>query len=231
MKVLMVASDRMEFRGILAHAQYAKPVETRADWARVVRLGSNEFIILANGAGMERAAAGAEAALAASRVDALASVGFCGALVPELAIGEIVVATEVTDGELRYSTLPVSSPARHRRGVLRTSSRVVQSVKERQALRASGATVVDMEASAVARCAQSHGLPFYCIKAVTDLSDEELLNDFNKALREDGHFDTIILLKGTIRDPFARMRELLRLRSRSIRAAQALGDFFADCRF
>ena len=38
------------------------------------------------------------------------------------------------------------------------------------------------------------GLPFYCVRAVTDLADESLANDFNRALRPDGHFDTISIL-------------------------------------
>jgi len=231
MKLLLVASDRMEFRGILAHARQTRRAPANVDWARVVQLGSNELTLVANGAGVERAAAGAEAGLAASQPDALVSIGFCGALIPELAVGDIVVATEVAGGESRHAALAVSSPVAHRRGVVRTNFRVAQSLEERRSLRATGATVVDMEASAVAECARIHGLPFYCIKVVTDLAGETMANDFNKALREDGHFDTIVVLMGTLRHPFARIPELLRLRSRSVRAAAALGDFFADCRF
>jgi adenosylhomocysteine nucleosidase len=112
-----------------------------------------------------------------------------------------------------------------------TNSRVVRGTDERRGLRTGGALAVDMEASAVAECARKHGLPFYCIKAVTDLAGESMANDFNEALREDGHFDTIIILKGTLRHPFARIPELLRLRRRCVQAAKAMGDFFADCLF
>ena len=73
-------------------------------------------------------------------------------------------------------------------------------------------------------------LPFYCVRGVTDLADESLANDFNQALRPDGHFDTMSILFGALRDPAIRLPELLRLRSRSVRAARALGEFFADCR-
>ena len=231
MKLLVVASDRMEFSGILAHAPQSRPASAKVDWARTVTAGADEWLLVANGAGVARAAAAAEAGLNSFPADALVSAGYCGALLPELEVADIVVATEVTAESSRYTALPVRCAATHRRGVVRTSSRVAQSVEERRSLRAGGADVVDMEASAVAECARIHGLPFYCVKVVTDLARESMANDFNNALREDGHFDTIILLVGVLRHPFARMPELLRLRSRTAKAARALGDFLADCRF
>ena len=88
-----------------------------------------------------------------------------------------------------------------------------------------------MEAAAVAARAQAYGLPFYCIKAVSDLADETLTIDLNAALRPDGHLDTIKILGSTLRHPVARGPELLRLRSRAVRAGNSLGDFFANCRF
>jgi len=88
-----------------------------------------------------------------------------------------------------------------------------------------------MEASAVAQKAQARQIPFHCIKAVTDLAAETFENDLNSALRADGHFDTIKILGSTLRQPWVRVPELFRLRNRSTRAANALGDFLADCRF
>ncbi len=88
-----------------------------------------------------------------------------------------------------------------------------------------------MEAAAVAERALARGIPFYCVKAVSDLADETLANDLNAAMRPDGHFDTIKVLGSTLRHPLVRVPELLRLRRRSARAAICLGDFFADCRF
>jgi len=66
---------------------------------------------------------------------------------------------------------------------------------------------------------------------VSDLAGEDMANDFNAALREDGHFDTIGLLIGAMRKPLVRLPELLRLRSRCTLASRALGDFIADSRF
>lgn len=231
MRFLLVASERMEFPAIVARATEASRAEVAVDWARHIRLGGHEMMLLANGAGVDRAGPAVDAALDVFRPDALVSTGFCGALDPGLQVADIVVATEVVGGERRYPAMPVISSRSHRRGVVRTTSRVVQTVEERRTLRATGASVVEMEASAVAERARIHGLPFYCVKVVTDLASETLANDYNRALRKDGHFDTIVLLTGTLRHPLARIPELLRLQVRCVHAARVLGDFIADCRF
>lgn len=231
MRLLIVASEAMEFRRLPGPQRKMNPPPEGVNWVRTVQLGPHEATLVANGAGAARASAAVEAILPIVRPDALVSAGFCGALAPELGIADIVVATEVIDGGSRYSALPFTGPGKQRPGVVYTSSRVVQTVEERRALHAAGATVVDMEAAGVAERARIHALPFYCVKVVTDLAGESMANDFNKALRADGHFDTIILLQGMLRHPFARMPELLRLGSRAGQAARAMGEFFAGCRF
>lgn len=90
---------------------------------------------------------------------------------------------------------------------------------------------MEMEAAGVAERAATRGLPFYCIRVVTDLAGEDMANDLNGALRPDGHFATMLILRGAVSHPWARLPELIRLRRRSVRAACVLGDFVADCRF
>ena len=231
MRLLVVASMPLEFSGILGRARNARGVSAGADWARTLRLGEDEWLLVANGAGPSRARIAVEAALAGFRADGLVSTGFCGSLAPELGLGEIIVATEVTgDAGSLPAALPASSKPHHR-GVVRTIDHIAQTAEEKRKLWATGAVAVEMEAAAVASQAVRNGLPFYCVKAVTDLAGEDLANDLNGALRDDGHFDTIRILGSTLRQPLVRMPELFRLRKRSVRAARALGEFFADCRF
>jgi adenosylhomocysteine nucleosidase len=108
---------------------------------------------------------------------------------------------------------------------------VVQTAAEKSQLRTPGAIAVEMEAAAVAERAQALGLPFFCIKSVTDLAGETLTIDFNAALRSDGRFDTMKILASSLRHPWVRLPELFRLRARCVRAARSLGEFIADCRF
>lgn len=207
MKLLVVASDRREFSAIVSRAGI-------------------QMLLVANGVGAQRAAEAVDAN-ASFRPDAIVSTGFCGALDPELKIADIVVASSVVAAGRIYPATPVGTKT----NVIVTVDHVVQSAAEKHSLAASGAGAVDMEAAGVASRAEALHVPFYCIKAVSDLAGEDLANDFNRALTPDGHFDTMVLLRGTLGRPFARIPELLRLRKRCVRASRALGDFFADCRF
>jgi len=231
MRILIVAADPREFSGLLARVPAVQRAGVAADWARTARLGEHDLLLVANGAGPRRAATAVEAALSAFRPDAMVSTGFCGAVAPELAPAGIVVATEVADNEARYAAARLGAAVHHRQGVVRTLDHIAQTIEEKRFWRSAGAIAVEMEAAAVAQRAQALGIPFYCIKAVSDVADESLSINFNAALRPDGHFDTISILGSVLRHPLAGVPELFRLRSRSVRAANSLGDFFADCRF
>jgi adenosylhomocysteine nucleosidase len=215
----------MEFTGILRHAAAVRPAPVAVDWARSGRLGDADVMLVANGAGCQRAAAAVDAALAAFPAEAVVSTGFCGALDEKLQIADVVVA---------QASRPVQrgpGGPRHAIGPICSVDHVVGTAEEKRQLRSTGACAVEMEAAGVASRAEAHRLPFYCVRAVTDLAGETLANDFNAALRADGHFDTMIILGQAFRHPGVRLPELLRLRGRCTRAARVLGDFFADCRF
>jgi adenosylhomocysteine nucleosidase len=231
MRILLVAADPMEFPGILRHATGVSPANLAIDWSRSARLGNHELVLAANGAGAERAAAAVDAALQHLPVDAIVSTGFCGALAPELDIADIVVGTAISAGSRSFPALHPANERRHRMGVVCSIDHVAQTAEEKRQLRAGGGIAVEMEAGGVAGRARARGAPFYCIRVVTDLAGEDMANDFNRALRPDGHFATIRILQGALRHPTVRLPELFRLRKSCVRAAGALGDFIADCRF
>ena len=228
---MVVASEPFEFKGLLARAAGVRRAAVDADWARAARLGDHELLLVANGAGRRRAAAAVDAGMAGFQADALASTGLCGAVATELGAAQVVVATEVVHGEARYPAAAPGCAREHRRGVVRTIDCIAVTAEEKRQWRSTGAIAVEMEAAAVAERALARGLPFYCVKAVSDLAEETLANDLNAALRPDGHFDTMNILGSTLRHPLVRVPELLRLWRRSARAANYLGEFFADCRF
>ncbi len=237
MKLLFIASDAMEFRGLLAHATSVREAEVAARWSRRAMLGSGEVLFVANGAGPERAAAATDAGMKAFDAAGIVSTGFCGALSPDLAVADVVSATSIETSVGRGHALPAWPSATQAARVPRTVSGpirsipyVAQTAQDKRKLAENGAIAVEMEAAGIAARAQSHGLPLYCIRAVTDLAGESLANDFNKALRLDGQFDTILILKGALLRPTVRLPELFRLRKRCVRAAQVLGDFFAYSR-
>jgi len=226
MSILMVAAEAREFKGLLPYCRHVRPLAARVHWAREADLGGRSLTLVANGAGAERAAA---AAGVLGRPEAIVSTGFCGALDSSLAIGDVFTACEVEGLGRRFrACVPAGTRAS---GRLITLDHVAQTAGEKAALRASGAAAVDMEAAGPARVAENLAVPFFCVRSVTDLADESLHNDFNGALRGDGHFDTIHLLRVAASSPAAMLPELIRLGRRVRVAARSLGEFLADCRF
>jgi nucleoside phosphorylase len=186
---------------------------------------------VAHGPGRKLAAEAVDAALDRERPDALASVGFCGALDASLAAGEVFVATRVESGSESYEAAQPDTRRAFRSGALISTDHVVASVAEKQRLGAGGAAAVEMEAAAVAGRARLEDLPFYCVRAVLDLASEGFILDYNGLRGPDGRFSRARILRAALAHPWPVAPELMRLGRRGRMAARALGEFFADCRF
>ena len=153
--------------------------------------------------------------------DGIVSVGFCGALDPLLKVGDIVVSGE-----------GVESPRSFVRGEIVCADRVAVTATEKRALRRrTGAIAVDMESAAVAAKAHEWGVPFRCIKVVSDIAGEDMPLDFNRYRDSAGNFSRVRIALAALRRPFTAIPGLLRLDRNCRQAAQALGEFLADCKF
>lgn len=227
MRIAFIAAEPREFGGLLPQVTRVESPKLPVHWARRGQWRGHDVWLVTNGAGRARAAAAAQA------VDAelFVSTGFCGALDPALEIAEIVVATEVIHGAARYPAKRVESGLRYSQVSIYCADTIAGTAKSKAELRKTGAGAVEMEAAGVAEVALARGIAFVCVRAVSDLADQTFAIDFNRALRSDGHFDTINILRQAVRQPLVRFPELFRLQSRCARASRALGEFFADCRF
>ena len=222
--LLFVAADPMEFQGLIGFCRNPAAQKLPVRWARQADLHGESILMIANGAGAKPAAAALDAA---HDVRAIVSTGFCGALDPALRIGDIFVASAING-----TPIPTPHSKRpHATGALASIDHIAQTAAEKQKLKAQGAQAVEMEAAGVQERAKALNLPFFCVRSVTDLADETFANDLNAALRHDGHFDTMQILRSAMRHPLSRIPELVRLRHRCGIAARALGEFLADCRF
>src|SRR4051794_33796782 len=150
MRILMVAADRMEFPGILAHSTVTTPIAVAVDWSRSARLDNHELVLAANGAGGKRAASAVDAALERFPAEAIVSTGFCGALAPELKVADVVVGTAISAGSRTFPALHPVTNRRHHKGVVCSINYVAQTASEKQRLHAGGASAVEMEAGGVA---------------------------------------------------------------------------------
>jgi adenosylhomocysteine nucleosidase len=232
--MVFIAAEAREFGGLLPFCRNVERLDWPLAWARVVDLNGRKAILAANGAGPKLAAEAIE--LVRSEVgnggmDAVVSTGFCGGLDPALKIGDVFVATGI---EMEGEVAAVSAPGSRReffKGILVSRDRVAQTAEEKRDLRRSGAGAVDMEAAGVLSRVREWGMPFYCVRSVTDLAEESFRIDLNAARRADGRFSTPRILAAAIRRPITVAPELLELRRRCATAARSLGEFIADCSF
>src|SRR5215831_4733524 len=90
---LFVAAEPREFRGVLRFCGRMASVCLAVSWSREAELNGSRILMIANGAGADRAARAVDAV--AKDATAVVSTGFCGALDPAFRIGNIFVASSV----------------------------------------------------------------------------------------------------------------------------------------
>lgn len=231
--VLIVTAEARELGGILRRCRNRRRLRWPLECAWEGELGGALVWLTAGGHGRRLAKRAVEAALGRVRPVVVVSAGFCGALDPALAPGEVLVATRVQaveDGVSYEIRSPRVAPP-HSSGSLVTCDRVVGDVEEKGRLRATGWAAVDMEAAGVAAAASAAGVPFCAVKAVTDSASEPLRVDFEAARNGDGRIVVSRVLAGALRRPWTDVPELFWLYRRCRRAAERLGEFFDGCRF
>jgi len=179
-----------------------------AEFAGEAEGNGDRFILLANGPGTRLV----ELALTKRvDVDGLISTGFCGALDPNLRVGDIFRSQES--------------------GRLLCADRVAVTAREKRELREkTGAAAVDMESAAVAKKAAEWGVPFQAIRVVSDTAHEDMPLDFNLYRDREGRFSRTRIGLAAMARPFTRVPALLRLDRNCRIAAESLGNFFADSR-
>jgi nucleoside phosphorylase len=231
-KLLLVASEPGELRGILRRCRSVKRLRWPVWFARSAELNGEAVLLVANGPGPELAAAAVRAAAARSQPEAVVSTGYCGALDPELAAGEVFVAIRVEGAGSTYAgTVPESGGHPFRMGTLVSLDRVVRTPAEKAKLRERGAAAVDMEAGAVALEACRNRMRFYCIRAILDRAQEGFELDFDALRDADGRYDRALILKTALKRPLPCLPELMRLQRRSAAGSRALGEFLGHCKF
>jgi nucleoside phosphorylase len=155
-------------------------------------------------------------------VDGMISTGLCGALDPALRVGDVVMS----------GSAHVDTRAPFVRGAVHSIDHVAVTAAEKRRLRnQTGAISVDMESAAVESKAAEWDVPYLCIRAVSDRAGDTLPLDFNRYRNARGDFSRTLIALAAIARPFTVMPQLMEFDRNCRRAADALGDFLADCRF
>ena len=238
MSLLFVASEAAELEPLAQHLENLRKLPWPIDYAYEGIAGGRRFILIANGAGPKLATQATEIAiravsnadLSASPLEAVISTGYAGALDPALALGDIVVAQEVLD----YATgehYPCAEVLGHTsQGVVLSQDRIANDSAEKQQLfNKTGACAVEMESAGVAARSKRAGLPFCCIKVISDVASESFGLDLNKMRTSEGRVARgKIIVQALVRPNL--VPGLLQLKRRTEKVARVLGDFLVSCR-
>jgi adenosylhomocysteine nucleosidase len=169
------------------------------------KLEGRDCLLVRTGMGKEGAESATQLVLQRYPVTAMISLGFAGALSPELTIGDVVVSStmhcasgpEKGDGETETydadaSLLALASEAAGERGPhfrLGSGVTVRQLASSTQKTQALGiglrADVVDMESYWIARIASARRVPFIAVRSVSDTT-EQGVQPFDRILTSDG---------------------------------------------
>jgi len=209
---------------IVAMAVEAKAACGGLDWRRgrefphaETRLAGGASIRwIQSGVGPARAARAAARA-AAEGAELLINLGVSGGLDPTLLPGDLVVAGEILDRSgARFEPSPTSIRAAEallglfgeeaapvRKGLILASPvPVLSSDGKAELFSASGALCVDMESAAAACAAEKAGLPFLCVRAVSDPASRNLPRLAVEAATEDGGVSIARLARRILAKPW-----------------------------
>jgi adenosylhomocysteine nucleosidase len=191
------------------------------------RFDQGEWIAACAGAGVVAATRAFAEVEKLGPVTTVISTGWAGALREELAPGQAFRVSGVIDARTgeRFVTAGPSNDC-----WLVTNPCVADAAEKRRLAAAYSAAMVDMEAAGVARLAQMRGIPFYCIKGISDGYSDQL-PEFNRFISPGGQFKLapfvlFALLRPWYWHALIRMGENSREAARNI--AQSLLDFLDE---
>ena len=239
MAILYVAAEAAELKPFAALLTGLRKLKWPVDYAWEGIWESRRMLLAANGAGPKLAAQVVETAiraamvaeLSSSKLEAVVSTGFCGALDPALTESRIVVGSDIRCPETgeTFTCAPVASELPFTTGPVLSQNCIANNTAQKHALLSHGAIAVDMEASGVAARAKRAGLPFACIKVVSDRADESFPFDLNGMRTPEGRIARGKIVLHTLGHP-RDLPALLKWRRRTEGAARVLGEFLVNSR-
>lgn len=183
------------------------PTTTKEYDGRTFKFFEKEhMIVVCGGIGSEAARRATEAVINLYHPALVISAGFAGALDPSLPAGHTLTPRHVIDAGDGSRTDSGSGE-----GVLVSFATIADVEQKAKLAKAFGAHAVDMEAAAVARGAQAHGINFLACKVISDPSDSRL-PPIARFIGEDGRFHALRFIAYIALRPrlWASVRRLIR---------------------
>ena len=200
-------------------------------WKHSVRNGvhtwshrdENLYVAACAGAGQAAATRAFAAVEEDAPVDLVFSLGWAGALTSGIAAGSAHNIGGVIDSRTG-ERFRCDAGAGDR--WLVTSPIVADREEKLRLAETYSASLVDMEAAAIARLAQMRGIPFYCLKGISDPLHAEL-PDFNRFIDAQGQFHTARLALYALPRPW-HWPALLQMGENSKRASQSIAESLTE---
>jgi adenosylhomocysteine nucleosidase len=165
-KIAVVAALERELWPLVKHW----PARRREYDGRTFKFFETEqMVVVCGGLGSEAARRASEAVISLYHPTLLVSAGFAGALDSALSPGHTLSPRYVIDASDGSRT-----DSGQGEGVLLTFHTVADVQQKAKLAKAYRADAVDMEAAAVARAAEAHGLPFRAYKVISDAAGSRL---------------------------------------------------------
>ena len=187
------------------------------------RTEEEEWIAACAGTGQPAATRAFAAIEDGGPIDLVFSIGWVGALTEDVTTGAAYNAAGVIDARTG-ERFRCDAGAGDR--WLVTNPIVADEAEKQRLASAYKADLVDMEAAAIARLAQMRGIPFYCIKGISDGYTEQL-PDFNRFISPNGQFRTLRFVLFAILRP-KHWPALIRMGENSRKAARSIADSLLD---
>jgi adenosylhomocysteine nucleosidase len=186
------------------------------------RLGDEEVVATVIGIGPRSARRSTEKLLDACPADRVVMVGIAGGLAKDLGIGALVVPEACVDGDTGAEVRPtLELKGLTPKGKLHMSSVLIMDPERHAEFEAQGIVALDMETAAVGAVCDERGIPWACVRSISDRPDMGLVDvDMLAMTNADGTPNTRAALKAIARRPW-RLPKLLRLAKDSTTAAEA----------
>ena len=201
--------------------------------------GKQSIVLVRSGVGQQRAEDATLQVIDRFRPSTLVSIGYAGAVQPELNVGDLVIADTIIEEKKKGEYSPdsdwlnrakdVTCPEGFKAvvgGLLTVDNVIHDSLSKQELGKNYSVQAVEMETSAIAKVAEEKDVPLLSLRVISDRLDQELL-DSSSFLGSDGEISSLKAGWYVLTHPGS-IKSALSLRSQTQIATQALTKFLSD---
>ncbi len=201
--------------------------------------GKQSIVLVRSGVGRQRAEDATHQVIDRFKPGVLISIGYAGAVQPELNVGDMVIADTIIEEKDEGEYSPDSDWFNRAKdiscsegfiavvgGLLTVDNVIHDSLSKKELGENYSVQAVEMETSAIAKVAEEKEVPLLSLRVISDRLDQELL-DSSSFLGSDGEISTLKAGWYVLTHPSS-IKSALSLRTQTQIATQAMTRFLSD---